>query len=163
MPRGPARRYFDSDVILRFVENRPEKAIISPLIVEAERNQWTIVVSSISIVECSRRPNSFDPVKRIKLLEFFEHDFVFVRDLDTTLATSATDLMYDYNWVDPMDAAHLAAAIDLQCQMFYTYDGELIDKFSGERGLTVCNPGVAPSSSYDGLPLLEGIPGLPAT
>lgn len=56
MAKVDARRYMDSDVIVRLVENRPEAQIIERLEFEASEGSWTIVVSALSVIEVSTRP-----------------------------------------------------------------------------------------------------------
>lgn len=139
------RRYFDSDTIPRLVENAPEAPIIEALVAEASAGQWTLVVSAVSMLEVTReRHRPVDPTKYARILSFFEHPFIFVRELDLLLTEQALRLIYDYLWLRPKDAAHLAAALDTGCRTFYTYDEELIRRFHGERGLHVQRPGAAP-------------------
>jgi predicted nucleic acid-binding protein len=138
------RRYLDSDVITRFVENAPEAATIERALREAADGRWTAVICANSMLEVSRAPNHpVDPAKFARVTAFFENDYSFRRDLDVLLAERALRLIYDYLWLRPMDAAHLAAAIDTGCEIFYTYDAELLRKFDGEHGLLVVRPGSA--------------------
>lgn len=141
MEIGPPRRYFDSDVIIRLVENRPEAESIEALIRQAVAGDWKLVISSLSMLEITREPGKpVDPTKYATILSFFENDFIFVRELDLILMERALRLIYNYLWLRPNDAAHLAAAIDTGCQVFYTYDRALIDKFDREHGLRVVQP-----------------------
>lgn len=140
------RRYFDSDTILRLVENAPEAPSIEALITEAEAGQRTIVVSVVSMLEVTRERNRpVDPSKHARILSFFVRPFIFVRELDLLLTENALRLIYDYLWLRPNDAAHLAVAIDTGCGIFYTYDEELIRRFDGERGLRVQRPSEPPT------------------
>jgi predicted nucleic acid-binding protein len=141
MADRPERRYFDSDVITRFLENRPEREIIESLVDEAASEQWTLTVSAITLLEVTRERNKpVDPSKHARIESFFENEYILIRNLDVPLAERAQRLIYDYLWLYPMDAAHLATAIDTGCQIFYTYDRQLIDKFDNERGLRVIEP-----------------------
>ncbi len=160
MAKRQARRYFDSDVVTRLVENRDPELSIQTLVQEAASGNWTLVLSTISMLEVTRETGKpVDPSKYARILEFFENDFIFMRELDVLLAEKALKLIYDYLWLRPNDAAHLAAAIDMDCQVFYTYDDELIDKFVQEHGLRVVRPGtgvsiaVRTNADIDELPL----------
>ena len=140
----PAYRYFDSDVITRLLENRPEAQIIESLADEAASGRWTLVISAITLLEVTRERNKpVDPIKQARVESFFESAYILVRNLDFLLAGSARRLIYDYLWLHPTDAAHLATAIDVGCDVFYTYDQDLIDKFDNERGLRVIRPDMA--------------------
>jgi len=91
-----------------------------------------------------------DLTKYARVSEFFENDYIFVRELDVLLADSALKLIYHYLWLRPNDAAHLAAAIDTGCQVFYTFDDELVNRFDGEHGLRVVKPGTSVSLGVPG-------------
>lgn len=144
MAKRQARRYFDSAVITRLVENRDPELTIQTLVQEAASGNWTLVLSTVSMLEVTRETGKpVDPLKYARILEFFENEYIFVRELDVLLAEQALKLIYNYLWLRPNDAAHLAAAIDMKCQIFYTYDEELISKFDNEHGLRVVRPGTA--------------------
>lgn len=140
MANRPPRRFFDSDVLNRLLENRGEADTIEALVQQAASGRWTIVVTSVTLLEVTRPRNLFDPAKLARVMSFFENDYVFVRELDLLLTEKALKIIYDYTWLHPMDAAHLAAAIDMGCQVFYTYEEELINRFHKERGLSVQKP-----------------------
>lgn len=140
MANQPPRRFFDSDVLTRLLENREEAETIEALVYEAAAGRWTLVVTSVTLLEVTRQRNSFDPAKHARVMSFFENDYIFVRELDLLLTEKAIKLIYDYTWLHPMDAAHLAAAIDMGCQVFDTYEEQLIDRFHEEHGLSVQEP-----------------------
>lgn len=159
MARRQARRFFDSDVVTRLVENRDPELRIQTLVQEAASGNWTLVLSTVSMLEVTRETGRpVDPSKYARILEFFENDFIFMRELDVLRAEKALRLIYDYLWLRPNDAAHLAAAIDMGCQVFYTYDDELISKFDNEHGLRVVRPGTAVSVSIRGDVDIEELP-----
>jgi predicted nucleic acid-binding protein len=142
MARPLSRRYFDSVTIIRYVENDTEaQPVVQALINEASAGSWVLVVSALTLLEVTRRPGMpVDPAKHATILRFFDNPYIFVRELDILLVEQAQKLIYDYLWLYPQDAAHLAAAIDTRCEVFYTYDAELIRRFDGERGLRVQRP-----------------------
>lgn len=157
MTRALSRRYFDSDTIIRYVYNDPDTGpIVDALLGEAASGEWTLVVSAISLLEITRpRGKAPDPSKHATILAFFEHPFIFVREIDLFLAEKARDLLFDYLWLHPRDAAHLAAAIDTKCETFYTYEGEIIDRFNGEHGLLVRRPEMPKTPELSDLPLFR--------
>lgn len=142
MAKGRPRRYFDSDIIIRYVYNDPDVApVVEALIEEAKAGDWRLVVSALSMLEVTRPRNQpVDPAKYATILAFFENQYIFTRELDILLVQKAQKLIYDYLWLHPMDAAHLAAAIDMGCEIFYTYENKIIEKFDGEHGLKVRRP-----------------------
>lgn len=136
------RWYLDACVITRLLENHPDAPAIRDVMQLAEAGLATIVVNTIMLIEVTReRHRPIDPAKTAMILRFFERSCVYMEDFHQPLARQSFDLIYDYLWLKPHDAAHLATAIARQCQVFYTYDSELLDKFNGEHGLQVIRPG----------------------
>lgn len=156
MTKRLARRYFDSDVIIRFVMNRPESSIIQRLIEDAAAKRWQLVVCAVSFVEVTRSPRGpVDLARFARIHDFFDNEYFFVQEVDRVLAEQALGLIYDYNWLYPKDALHVAAAIRTGCDVFYTYDCDLLRRMNGERGLRVEEPELSPEPE----PELEPVPG----
>jgi predicted nucleic acid-binding protein len=157
MTSGPERRYFDSNAIIHYVYNDPDAGpVVEALLQEAAAGEWRVVVSAVSVVEVTRpRFKSVDPAKQATILAFFEQPYIYIRDLDFILAEKAHNLLIDYLWLHTRDAAHLAAAIDTGCGIFYTYETEIIDKFNGEHGLLVQRPEMPKKPELSDLPLFQ--------
>src|SRR5665648_328046 len=86
------------------------------------------------------RPRPIDLNRWAKMMSFFDYPFVTPVDFDVFLGIETQKLLLDYPWLKHMDAAHLAAAIHWECECLYTFDDELVRRFNGEKGLTVCTP-----------------------
>lgn len=157
MAKRKPRRYFDSDVLIRYFEGDREAApIVQALLDEAQSEKWTVAVAAHSLLEVTRPKNKpVDPAKVAKITSFFEQDYVHVRDLDVTLAENALRLIYGYLWLHPLDAAHLAAAIDMKCEVFYTFEDEIVERFNGEQGLAVQRPERPKGPEISDLPLFQ--------
>jgi len=157
MAKGLPRRFFDSDAIIHFINGEPDAGpVVGALMEEASAGQWTLVVSAVTMLEVTRQKSKpVDPTKYAKIMSFFENPYVFVRELDILLAEKAQKLIYYYLWLHPNDAAHLAAAIDTGCEVFYTYDEELINRFDGEQGLRVQRPEMPKKTDLTDLPLFQ--------
>lgn len=125
--------------------NAPEASIIQRLIDEAAAKEWQIVVCAVSLVEVTRSPREPVDLSRFASIHaFFDNDYFYVQEVDRVLAEQARDLIHDYKWLYPWDAVHVAAAIRTRCEVFYTYDGDLLDRMNGERGLRVEEPELPP-------------------
>jgi predicted nucleic acid-binding protein len=145
MAKRLTRRYFDSATIIRYVMNAPEAAIIDRLLEEAAAKRWQLVVCAVSFVEVSRSPNEpVDLARFARIHSFFDNDYIYPQEVDRLLADDALKLIYDYSWLRPMDALHVAAALRTGCEVFYTYDGDLLTRMNGERGLRVEVPELPP-------------------
>ena len=148
---------FDSNIITKLVEDQPEAAAIQLLVENAAQGHSRLVISTVAMLEASRQPYVFNPVKVAKLIDFFENDYIEVVDLDVTLAQEALLLIDDYQWLRPMDAAHVATALRTGCIALYTTDADLINRLHRERGLQVLAPGTPLESDLGGFQLFEGL------
>jgi predicted nucleic acid-binding protein len=159
MKPGTQRLYLDSCVITRWLTSRDQDARdVDQLIDLGRSGQAMLIVSTLTYIEVTReRHKPVDPRKMALVMQFFQNDYVYMADFHAIVAESAVKLIYDYLWLQPNDAGHLATAIELDCKAFFTYDDDLLRKFDGERGLQVRKPGdLIPESPIDstGLPLL---------
>lgn len=125
--------------------NAPEAAIIGRLLEEAAAKRWQLVVCAVSLVEVTRSPQEpVDLARFARIHSFFDNDYIYPQEVDRLLAEDALKLIYDYTWLRPMDALHVAAAIRTGCEIFYTYDGDPLRRMNGERGLRVEEPELPP-------------------
>lgn len=129
MARVPPTRYFDSSVLIKWVMNDPEAApIIDRLLDDVRAGRWKIAITPLVLVEVTRERGQRVDLSRAAVIEsFFDNDaYFFPREIDMDLGKAARALIYDHLYLRPNDALHLAAALDLGCQVLYTYDAELL-------------------------------------
>lgn len=121
----PRKICLDTVCILDALEKRPGFVDpITPVIKEAEDGKALIVVSSMAIAETlhiSSRPNE-DQLKIIE--EFYDRPYVEPQAFDERIAWIAHMLRTQDKKVDAADAVHVATAIDTECEVLLTRDGE---------------------------------------
>jgi predicted nucleic acid-binding protein len=149
------RRYWDSDVFLGWLMNDPEKApSCQGVLAQAEAGRVQIVTSALTLTEVirlkghARLPRESED----KIRDFFEHDWIVVRDVDRFIAEEARELVWSRN-VQPKDSIHLATALSLKLSEFDTFDRDL-HKLNGKLGnppLTIASPNVPYQSEIEGL------------
>jgi predicted nucleic acid-binding protein len=97
---------------------------LESIVAEAKRGRIIIVASVLVRAEVAKLNQSVEclteQVRRIT--EFFENDFIELRDVTEEIAGYAASVIQDHN-VKPMDALHLATALHTPCGIFHTYDG----------------------------------------
>lgn len=159
MPNRLQSRYIDSVALTRLAENGEGADDVERILQEAAARQYILVISSLTLIEVTRERNKpVDPVKAAKIAQYFENDYFSVRDFHRKLANDAVNLIYDYLWLHPKDAGHLATALEAECVCFYTYDDDLLNRFNGQRGLQVLRPGEPLTNALtvvDELPLFD--------
>lgn len=85
-----------------------------------------IFISTLIIVEVNKTEDSSVPIPdeiKDKIREFFEQPFIQLVSADMARAIEARDLIWQYPWLKPTDALHLACAIHAKVDELFTYDG----------------------------------------
>lgn len=137
MPNEPSRVYWDSCVFLHYIEGTPEwMPILDSLLEEASETKGLIIVTStVSITEVAyakieKDGKALDPEieaaiddlwndrSAVKLVEYNE---IIAREA-RTLIRKAVEMG---RTLKPMDAIHLATAMNRKVEDFHTTDGPL--------------------------------------
>ncbi len=145
------RWYLDACAIIRLLERHDDARYVHSILQRAALGEADIVLSTLIKVEVSRkRDQPVDPVRYAQVLRFFENSYIRLIDVYEQIADLAAELLLSYLWLRPNDSIHLATAIIRQCDVFLTTDSALINRFNGERGLTVIHPASPmPTDSVD--------------
>ena len=159
-PRVP-RRYWDSYCFIALMdENDPLSEVCQTIMSEASDGNIEIVVSPLTLVEVVRPKGTEHPISRDqeqKIRDFFENDYIIMRNLDRELSEQARNLCWEHG-VHPRDAIHLATALDAQCEFLETNDTRLLRL----NGQIVNSPIVIRQPTWTGQPPLPGIKDTPA-
>jgi predicted nucleic acid-binding protein len=129
------RRYWDSNAFLGWLNDEKDKAgKCEGVLVAAEDGLLQIVTSALTLTEVIKMKGhpKIHRDKEVSIREFFENDFIIIREVDRFVAEDARELIWQHN-VDPKDAIHLATALRLNLSVFDTFDDDLI-KLSGKLG-----------------------------
>ena len=143
-PKIP-RRYWDSFCFIALMdENDRFRKVCELIINEASDGNLEIVVSPLTLAEVVRPKGSPHPIPKDheKLVrDFFENDYIVMRNLDRELGEQARQLCWDHA-LHPRDAIHVATAIDTQCECFETGDPGILrlDGKIGSPALVIRHP-----------------------
>lgn len=140
-------RYWDTVCFLGVLNKEPDKlAACSAVIREAEAGSVRVVTSALTIAEVlwpKGQPLQLPPDRAEEVQQFFQHDWIVLRELDRAVAELAREVVWNHH-VHPKDAVHVASAVDAGVEQLDTYDGGLI-ALSGKIGnhaLVIGNPNV---------------------
>ena len=119
---GQELTYLDANVIIRFVEGKPEAR--EPIRARLHDVQ-KIVTSQLSRLECRCFPiRRNDPALLSAYDTFFDASELALLDIDRSIIDIATQLRATHGFKSP-DAIHLATAIACQASCFLTGDKQL--------------------------------------
>ena len=60
-----------------------------------------------------------------KIRDFFENDYIVIRNVDRLIAEKAGDIVRTHP-IKPPDAIHIATALSSKCECLHTYDKKLL-------------------------------------
>ena len=109
-------RYWDSACFIGVVNEEQEKFSACMAVVNAaEHGDVRIVTSALTIAEVlwpKGRPFAIPREKKGILENFFQHEWIAVRDIDRRVAEEARELVWSYEALKPKDSLHVATALD---------------------------------------------------
>lgn len=127
MTTEPVRIYWDSCVYISCIQETADRiATLRRLVQAAKDGEIVFVASAMVIAEVVKidkdSPATFaDQAKKIR--EFFENDYIKVREVDRRTAEDAQAISRKFG-LKPPDAIHVATALRWKCRSLQTYDGE---------------------------------------
>lgn len=133
-PRRP-RRYWDSWCFIAILNNEPEGATCEGILADARDGKLELIVSALTLLEVIRRKGDPLPISREheqKIRDFFENDYIIMRNIDRLIAERGRDLCWS-NQIRPRDALHLATALETECECLETGDPDLL-RYNGMIG-----------------------------
>jgi predicted nucleic acid-binding protein len=154
MPEEPRRVYWDSNVVLSYLNGEPDRVpIIEELFKQARAEEIELLTSSVSRVEIafvqSEKDSSeldreaeeaidafWSPGSPIKTVEFY--------DLIAEDAKALIRRGIDQGWgsLKPMDAIHVATAQRMEVSEMHSYDAQ-VKKWSEHLGFPITDPETA--------------------
>ena len=141
------RIYWDACVFIHALEQTVEyRPTLEAIVDEARAGRLVIVTSALTLAETGVRVAQ-DGAPTDELLDvLFRSNYISVRALDAPLASQARRIARAHG-LKPMDAIHVATAIDCAVEVMHTMDGKtkrrgLIPKSGkiGEPGLVIKEP-----------------------
>lgn len=150
MADGPLRIYWDANVFLAYLLAIPEHLAVLQAIVRLarDRRDVAIVTSAVSITEVAyfeaeRVSGALDPAVERRLDALWLDPALRVEPFTTVVGRSARRLIRDSivagPRLRPLDAIHLATAMESRVSEFQTFDTAL-HKHSGRLGFPIGTP-----------------------
>ena len=124
--------FWDSCVFIFLLSKHTDQTLVQKQEVcrnclqEAIDGKVDIYVSTVSIVEINKTIESTSPIPKDvqdKIQKLISQPFVKVVSADLARAYEARSYIWQYSWLKPADAIHLACAIYANVTELFTYDG----------------------------------------
>lgn len=146
MSEEALRRYWDTSCFLAILNNEDRADDCRRILNEAADGSITLVTSFWTMTEAIRPRDSNGPLERYKeeeIRDFFENDYIVLRNVDRNVAEKARELCWQFERVVyACDAVHLATAILSDCPLVEAINGPLedLDGRVGTPPLTIRKP-----------------------
>jgi len=123
--------YFDSSLFISFIKNEivddiNRGEIVADILRDVEANRSNIYTSTATIAEVHKKKNcsGLTLAEDNSILEFFEHEFIKLIDVDRNVGVKANLLCNEYS-LSPFDGIHVACALIAGCDTLLTWDENL--------------------------------------
>ena len=152
------RRVWDSCIVIGYLAGYDElKPDCLQIIEQAGRGELEIVVSAFTPIEVAYLQGYSDDDSESKIKEFFSRNYIILAAIDVPIAEIARKLIRKYQnahgyRIRPLDAAHLALAIQWKVPILETTDTDLLrlNELEGTPPVVIRKP------LYEGQPRLMG-------
>lgn len=123
--------YLESSCFIAWIKGEVDngvdkRKIVQSILKNAQQGHYRIVTSAWTLAEVYKRKKG--PILELKactkILEFFEHSFIEMVDLDRERGEQAHILARKYG-LKPTDSVHLACAIRAKCDVLLSFDPDL--------------------------------------
>jgi predicted nucleic acid-binding protein len=128
----PKQIFWDSCVFVTLLSKHKEQKwldnqeVCKNCLQEAIDGKVEIFISTLTIVEVNRTKESSFPIPKEvqdKITKLIDQPFIKVVPADLARAKEARLFIWDYSWLKPVDAMHLASALYAKVTELFTYDG----------------------------------------
>jgi predicted nucleic acid-binding protein len=118
--------YLDSNIVMYYIENPPHWGLAAEArVVQLLDRGSTLMVSDLTRMECRVRPLRAGNTKTLDEFDaFFSSSRVHVTSLTAAVCDKASEIRAKHR-IRPLDALHLAAALESRCDLFLTNDRQL--------------------------------------
>ena len=140
------RRLWDSSVVIGYLTGDQRiHSVCSQIIQQAERGNIEILVSQLAKSECAYIGGESDSGSERIIREFFGREYINSVNLDDAISGIVRGLIRKYRGspsIKPLDAIHLATAIQWNIPIFETTDNPLLrfNQLEGNPPVTVRRP-----------------------
>lgn len=124
-PNNPGTIYLDSNVLIGVIQNGQTNSPGAEVLRLAQSRSIEVYISTLSYVEVlgKTRTAPYDPVMEQRVLDALDHPLIVRVEFDRAVALMARRCCHDLR-LRPMDAIHLASAVQAGVDAFMTEDDD---------------------------------------
>ena len=124
----PLKRYWDSTSFLAWIKGEVNRAdTCESIIQDAREGRCLIYSSTITLTEVTKtRRGSVQVGNDVeeRITQFFQNDYIVLIPVSHAIATRARRLIWDFPFLGPRDAIHLATAMEAGVSVVEHYDDD---------------------------------------
>lgn len=128
MPEPLEKRYWDATVFLAWIKDEANRADVCEAIIgDARDGRCVIYTSMITLAEVTKTRRGPVQVGRDveeRIAQFFQNDYIKLIPVDQVIGTRARRLIWDFPFLGPRDAIHLATALQIGADALEHYDDD---------------------------------------
>ena len=114
------------------------------IVKEAERGEYYLYTSTITLAEVRRirlKDEQLSQNEMAVVQDFFQHEYIRLIEVSRDVGEKAQTLGAEYG-IYPMDALHLASAVEYECDVLLAWDKQFVSSFNGKpvEGIRVMEP-----------------------
>ena len=146
MAKRRSRHYFEPSTIIALLKQEEIAGDrrwwhVQQLLEQGRAGEVEICVSGLALAEVTGGkgksagivvPAGFKDVRAV-VRAFFENDYIEIVEAGRIVGELAQQLIWDFSTLNSFDGTHLASALDADCDVVYTYDGDLL-QLAGDSG-----------------------------
>jgi predicted nucleic acid-binding protein len=128
----PKKIFWDSCVFVTLLSKQKEtgwlkrQEVCKSCMQQAINGDIEIYISTMTIVEVNKTTESTSPIPKSvqeTITKLMNQPFIKVIPADLARAFEAREHIWEYSWLKPVDAMHLACALYAKVDEMFTYDG----------------------------------------
>lgn len=127
--------------------------VVGHILNQAKAGEYPVFTSTWTLAEVHKRKKeiSLDEKQSRRILEYFEHDYIYLVDITRAIGEQGHMLARQYG-LKPTDSVHLACAIRAGCDVLLSYDPDFLDMPDKPKTIVIDYPKIIPKTP---LPLYD--------
>jgi predicted nucleic acid-binding protein len=130
VPDEPPKRYWDATAFVAWVKGEPGRVDVCDAIInDARDGRCQMFTSALSLAEVTKTQKGLDaPGAELqeRISQFFRNDYIKLVMCDRLVGERARQLIWDFPYLNPRDAIHVATGLYVGADVIEAYDDKIL-------------------------------------